>query len=107
MKTLDSLPGPRGSWKLIDITVTGNVADAKGNVRTESLELWARDPVEVIRELIGNPRFRGEIHFGPIYTTAGDDDEDERVFGEMHESEWWEDIQVRLRYPCTSVLRVT
>jgi hypothetical protein len=41
--------------------IVGDERDEKGKLRTEILHLWKRDPVECIRELIGNPAFREKM----------------------------------------------
>ncbi|KAH9949208.1 hypothetical protein B0H21DRAFT_688850 [Amylocystis lapponica] len=110
LHTLDSLPGPAASWKLIEITVEGNVSDAKGKMMRESLDAWARDPVEVIADLIGNPEFKKEMSYAPvedIIEETLDDLEDEtssepehdRIFEEMASADWWKCAQLGKKYP--------
>jgi hypothetical protein len=63
-------------------------------MRGETVELWFRDPVECVRELIGNPMFRNAMRFGPeeLYT---DEKGQIRLFEEMWTGDWWKEIQVR------------
>ncbi|KDQ49790.1 hypothetical protein JAAARDRAFT_142922 [Jaapia argillacea MUCL 33604] len=40
LHTIDLLPGPTASWKLIEITVEGTLWDSKGNTLKERLDVW-------------------------------------------------------------------
>lgn len=76
-----------------------DIRDATGEqMLTEEVELWSRDPVECIRELIGNPAFQKHMQFKPekIYTDARCTNE---KFHNMWTCEWWWDLQVRIYYP--------
>ncbi|KDQ53096.1 hypothetical protein JAAARDRAFT_105405, partial [Jaapia argillacea MUCL 33604] len=89
LHTVDSLPGPRASWKLIEISVKGTLRDSKGNLLKEKLDVWGRDPVEVLADLAGNPDFKDEISWEPfeeIVEGKGESEEEgtqERIFEEM------------------------
>ena len=63
-------------------------------MRGETLELWWRDPVECVRELIGNPMFRNAMRFAPeeLYV---DEKGEIQLFEEMWTGDWWKEIQVR------------
>ena len=53
LKKIDELPtGPK--WNCELVKVTGNIRGENGEEMTEELELWFQDPIEVVRELIGN-----------------------------------------------------
>lgn len=106
-KSVDSLPGPRASWKMIEITVTGTRRDARGQVMKEVLDCWARDPVEVITDLLGNPEFRGEQQYAPYiqlleelttHLEGADEEDRDQVFDEMASTEWWRRLQVLRLY---------
>jgi len=47
------------------MTAAGDRFDDDGQVTTERLELWWRDPVECVKELIGNPAFRKLMAYAP------------------------------------------
>ncbi|CDO74524.1 hypothetical protein BN946_scf184846.g5 [Trametes cinnabarina] len=105
LQKVDSLPGPKASWKLIEITVTGNQKDADGQFMKERLDCWARSPVEVIGDLLGNPEFKNDITFAPYIQELEElqrqlenatDAEKERIFEEMASAEWWRKIQEAL-----------
>jgi hypothetical protein len=75
--------------------ITGDEPDERdqGKKRKEVIELWRRDPVECIRELIGNPAFQGHMRYAPerLYK---DKDGKNQVFDEMWTGEWWWKTQV-------------
>jgi len=93
LKKIDLLrTGPR--WHYRDITITGDQTDEHGEVLTESVELWFRNPVECISELIGNPAFDGSISYVPERVYA-DPEGRNRIYDEMWTGDWWWDTQVR------------
>ncbi|KAJ7040177.1 hypothetical protein C8F04DRAFT_1314136 [Mycena alexandri] len=96
---VDSLPGgvkwnckildTKGDLPDIDIDPTG------ATMRHEQVELWWRDPVECVKELIGNPAFRNDMRFAPQKLYA-DGRETVEVINEMWTASWWWEIQKRL-----------
>ncbi|KAF8999512.1 hypothetical protein BDQ17DRAFT_1328249 [Cyathus striatus] len=59
---IDSLPtGPK--WSYTAFNIVGNELDHEGKPLTETMTLWKWDPVECIRELIGNPAFKDNLFF--------------------------------------------
>ncbi len=91
---MDSLPkSPEWSCELI--TVTGDITGDDGKPETEELELWKRDPVECIRDLIGNPAFRNQLSYVPekAYSRS---DRTNRVYDEMWTGDWWWEMQVSI-----------
>jgi len=46
--------------------VDGDHAGEDGKMMFEELELWRRDPVECIQELLGNPVLDGDISYAPV-----------------------------------------
>ncbi|KEP46015.1 hypothetical protein V565_223910 [Rhizoctonia solani 123E] len=56
------------------------------------VEVWLRNALHVVRQLIGNPRFRLYMRFAPVrhWTTAL---RQARVYGEMWTGNWWWEIQ--------------
>ena len=54
LKCVDSLYSGPG-WTCQTIDVEGDVVGEDGVMKRETLELWQRDPVECVEELIGNP----------------------------------------------------
>lgn len=89
---IDSLP--LGSeWVCETFEVRGDRKDRQGRPQRETLQLWRRDPIECIRELVGNEAFKEKMHFKPerVYE---DEDGKSRIFDEMWTGEWWWDTQV-------------
>jgi len=80
-------------WKCKCITLTGNIRDDNGHAQTKELELWFRDPVECVHELIGNLAFNAGMRFTPecLYTSK---DGSDRIINEMWTADWWWDMQV-------------
>ncbi|KAE9385288.1 hypothetical protein BT96DRAFT_960766 [Gymnopus androsaceus JB14] len=81
LKAIDSLPG-----------VTGDLLDDNGAARTEEFELWCCDPLECIKELIGNPAFRDHMKYAPecVYE---DVERKEEVINETWTASWWWQLQ--------------
>ncbi|KAK0490115.1 hypothetical protein EDD18DRAFT_1311102 [Armillaria luteobubalina] len=82
----------RPEWTCEIFEVVGDEVDEKGERRTEEVELWKRDPVACIRELIGDPRFINCIRYAPerVYT---DSNGTSRAYSEMATADWWWEIQ--------------
>jgi hypothetical protein len=92
LKKVNQLPiGPE--WKCSLIEVTDDLLDDDGNKMSKHLELWYRNPVECVRELIGNPAFKEFISYVPerVYM---DSDGKVRVYNEMWTGNWWWETQV-------------
>ena len=64
----------------------------------EEVELWRRDPVECVRELIGNPTFQAQMRYAPEKVYTSEQQEDWK-FDNMWTSEWWWETQVRADAP--------
>ncbi|KAF8152479.1 hypothetical protein B0H34DRAFT_784587 [Crassisporium funariophilum] len=94
LKKVDQLPtGPDWTCEIVD--VAGNHADESGTMMTEHLELWRRDPVQCVRELIGNPALKDDIAYEPerVYTDKGGTN---RIFDEAWTGDWWWKTQEKL-----------
>lgn len=65
-----------------------------GNTESEELQMWMRDPVACIRELISNPSFDGSMAYAPekVYV---DQEGQTRRYDEMWTGDWWWQTQVR------------
>ncbi|KIO33395.1 hypothetical protein M407DRAFT_51392, partial [Tulasnella calospora MUT 4182] len=64
LEKIDSLPtGPKFERK--EIVLTGDIVDESGERASEVLELWYRNPVECVQELLGNPLFKDYLHYAP------------------------------------------
>ncbi|KDQ60021.1 hypothetical protein JAAARDRAFT_191454 [Jaapia argillacea MUCL 33604] len=94
LQKIDELPhGPEWICELVD--VMGNILGEDKKPIVETVELWKRDPVECIRELIGNPVFQGMISYVPERVFA-DKEGQTRVYDEMWTGDWWWEVQGKL-----------
>ncbi|KAI0760729.1 hypothetical protein C8Q74DRAFT_1319609 [Fomes fomentarius] len=94
-KKIDSLPGGFAQWRVELFDTIGDEMDEEGKLRKETVELWYRDPIECIRELIGNPFFKDVTHYAPerVYVDA---EGKVRMYDNMWTTDWWWDIQLKL-----------
>ncbi|KAJ7725295.1 hypothetical protein DFH07DRAFT_758708 [Mycena maculata] len=94
LKYIDSLPtGP--DWFCEPFKLVGDELDADGNPKVEIVEMWHRDPLECVRELLGNPSFTKQGYkplrvFKDIEEGKGYSNQE---FSEMWTAEWWWKIQ--------------
>ncbi|KAF9548524.1 hypothetical protein CPC08DRAFT_648414 [Agrocybe pediades] len=94
LKKLDQLPkGP--AWKCHLVTAEGDLLDEDGNPMKEELELWFRDPIECVRELMADPNFKEHTSFAPerVYS---DKEGVNRIYDEMWTGDWWWEMQENL-----------
>lgn len=96
MKVVDRLPtGPE--WHCELVRIRGDLVEGEEpeeeNSEAEEVELWLRDPVACVRELIGNLSFHTEIAYAPekVYT---DPQAQTRRYDEMWTGDWWWEAQV-------------
>lgn len=75
------------------MTLDGDQSDEEGRT-SESLEVWARDPLECIKELIGNPAFADHMEYSPKRLWKGPKRHGRRVFNEAWTADWWWKTQV-------------
>ncbi|KAJ7184817.1 Zn-finger domain-containing protein [Mycena filopes] len=96
LQKVDQLPTGPG-WKCEIVTAAGNQLDENDEMMTEDLELWKRDPVECIKELMGNPAFHDYMAYVPERVYSNEDGrESSRIYDEMWTAEWWWELQKRL-----------
>jgi hypothetical protein len=95
MKKINDLPmGPK--WKCELVKATENICGENGEKVTEELDLWFRNPVEIIRDLIGNPAFKEHMAYAPEKAYQ-DKDGKVRIFDETWTGDWWWETQVKQR----------
>ncbi|KAJ7754199.1 hypothetical protein DFH07DRAFT_721684, partial [Mycena maculata] len=93
LQRIDALPqGPK--WTCYPFDMEGDELDGDGKPRTEVFEMWYRDPVECVRELLGNPSFTKQA-YEPCCIFKQENCSN-REFNEMWTAEWWWEIQVCL-----------
>ncbi|KAJ3557367.1 hypothetical protein NM688_g1510 [Phlebia brevispora] len=98
---VDSLPqGPE--WKCEILESKGDLSDTDSQPCIEYLELWRRDPLACIRELIGNPTFREHMKYAPeeIFEDCYGK---KPMLNEMWTAQWWRDLQKLLPHGATIV----
>ncbi|KAJ7699003.1 hypothetical protein B0H17DRAFT_1158261 [Mycena rosella] len=96
---VDSLPGG-AKWHCKHLDTKGDLPDLEkdptgATMRREHNELWWRDPVECVQELMGNPAFRDAMRYAPEKLYA-DQAATNEVINEMWTANWWWEIQKRL-----------
>jgi hypothetical protein len=84
-------------WKLRVIKVKGDLVDKDRECMGEELELWFRDPIACIKELLGNPTFKDQLCYTPEKHFT-DENQAERVYKEAWQGDWWWEIQVCLSW---------
>ncbi|KAG1873944.1 hypothetical protein F4604DRAFT_1582388 [Suillus subluteus] len=94
LQRIDKLPHGLG-WSCKKVTVHGNREDEDRAFLEEEVELWSRDPVECVKELIGNPAFKVDMAYSPAKAYS-DHAGQHRVIDEMWTADWWGEKQVRL-----------
>ncbi|KAL1663369.1 hypothetical protein GGF50DRAFT_57064 [Schizophyllum commune] len=98
-KFVDTLP-QAPAWSCRRWIVPGNVLGPDGQPLTEEIELWMRDPVECIKELLSNPAFEGKQAYAPCQIFSSLDKEGNgvnREYDEMWTGTWWWEIQNKLK----------
>ena len=91
-KCIDTLPqGPK--WECEELEITGDERDDKGKLKSKVFQLWKWDPVECIKELIGNPGFRNHLRYSPQQAYE-DENGETQIFYEMWMGDWWWNMQV-------------
>ena len=94
LKKIDQLPGGP-EWMCDVFELDGDVPDENGILKTEEIELWRRDPVDCIRELIGNPTFREFLKYAPEKLFEKMDGSG-RIYDETWTGDWWWEMQVSI-----------
>jgi hypothetical protein len=85
---------PHGpGWTCTTLRITGDEIDEKGEFRTEDLELWHRDPVECIQELLENSAFKDVQAFAPCRVYKNQN-KTNREYNEIWAADRWWQIQV-------------
>ncbi|PCH44893.1 hypothetical protein WOLCODRAFT_91051 [Wolfiporia cocos MD-104 SS10] len=94
LQKIDELP--RGAeWTCELVTIHGDIKNEEGELQMEQVELWKRDPVECIKELIGNPLFHDWMSYHPE-CAYGDQAGLQCIFEEMWTGDWWWKMQEKL-----------
>ena len=80
-------------WSYIPIKIKDDKLDRDGQRQMENIELYLRDPVECIKQLLSNPVFKDQMRYTPekVYMDEG---RKERVYDECWTGDWWWETQV-------------
>ncbi|KAG8730682.1 hypothetical protein FRC10_002416, partial [Ceratobasidium sp. 414] len=89
---IDALPLAGPKWNVKAVKVTGDKLGPDGKPLTEIAELWYRDIVGVIQELLENHTYGKDLVFAPC-EKWDDADHTERVYDEMWTGDWWKKLQ--------------
>jgi hypothetical protein len=92
MKVIDQLPHGT-ELQLKRISVEGNKITQEQQYETEDLELWMRDPVEFIHELMANPELDHMVSC-VLERVFSDAEGKSRQYDEMWIGDWWWEMQV-------------
>jgi hypothetical protein len=73
--------------------MVGDILNSRGEPSEKLLELWHRDPVDCIEELIGNPAFQHHLDYAP-HRVFRDRIGKNQEYSEMNTGTWWWETQV-------------
>jgi Plavaka transposase len=94
LKKVDALPTQGAAWTCDLITSEGDWRNKDGELMPpEKLELWRRDPIECVSELMGNPMFKDVLKYAPEKAYL-DEEKNCHIYDEMWSADWWWDTQV-------------
>ncbi|KAG8703498.1 hypothetical protein FRC08_002802 [Ceratobasidium sp. 394] len=90
---IDALPLAGPKWNVKAVKITGDKLGPDGKPLTETVELWYRDILGVIQELLENHTYGKDLVFAPC-EKWNDAKQTERVYDEMWTGDWWKRLQV-------------
>ncbi|KAG6808947.1 hypothetical protein H0H92_002281 [Tricholoma furcatifolium] len=101
LKRIDQLPrGPE--WTCQSFQLTGDEKDPDGNFLTQEIELWHRNPVECIKELLESPFIGKKNAYQPIRVYR-DHAQTNRKYSETNTGDWMWETQKKLPAGATLV----
>ncbi|KZT41036.1 hypothetical protein SISSUDRAFT_971931, partial [Sistotremastrum suecicum HHB10207 ss-3] len=81
LKRVDGLPkGPE--WHAYDIVVEGDKLNENGSPEIETVELYSRDILECIQDILGDPELRDSMTWSPQRVWS-DEEKKNRFYSEM------------------------
>lgn len=93
-RLIDSLPtSGTQDFKCELLEITGDIIDVTGQPQKTTVELWKRCPIELIKEIIGNPALNGKLHYEPV-RIYNNPEKQERIYNEAYTADWWWNLQV-------------
>ncbi|KAJ7051459.1 hypothetical protein C8F01DRAFT_999273 [Mycena amicta] len=97
LQYIDSLPsGPK--WSCRPFVLTGDEVGLDGQRKTMTVELWHRDILECVAELLGDARLANQAYEPQRIFESMDDGGRgvNREYSEMHTGDWWWETQLNL-----------
>jgi hypothetical protein len=96
---VDSLPTPdKSSFECVSVELAGDKLDSGGQPLVEQMELWRRNVVDCVRDLIGNPAFRDVMAYAP-HRAFRELEALRQIFDQAWTAEWWWDMQASFALP--------
>ncbi|KAJ2974809.1 hypothetical protein NUW54_g11836 [Trametes sanguinea] len=95
LQKIDALPCGSTGWKVEVMEAVGDKLGEDGKPKVERVELWSRDVVDCVRELMGNASFRDSLVYGPQHHYV-DEHGQTRLYENMWTGDWWWDVQTEL-----------
>ena len=92
-KLFEALPTAGPKWRSHIVKITGDLVGPDGKQLTEDSEMWSRNILEVIQELLENVTYGKDMVFAPKYE-YNDAEKTNRSYSEMWTGDWWKEIQV-------------
>ncbi|KAG6827066.1 hypothetical protein H0H92_013335 [Tricholoma furcatifolium] len=96
LQKIDALPTQSPEWICEVVSAQGNRTNEDGELLPpEKMELWYRNTIDVIKELLGNPALREHLRYAPerVYL---DKERKNRMYDEMWSGDWWWETQTEL-----------
>lgn len=82
---LDIIADCQAPWELTRVV-------SRTNSSRTPLKYWKRDSLVVLQEILENPRIKEKCVWAPTKEYNADG---ERIYTDMHTTEWWWNVQVR------------
>jgi len=93
LKLIDKLPSG-APFHCKRFQISGDLRNADGTLLTENVEMWCRDPVVCIHELLSNAAFCDATSYAPERVhIIGENSEKIREFSELWTGDWWHEKQ--------------
>jgi hypothetical protein len=87
------MPTAGPEWKRDKFTIEGDLKDPDDEPLTEEVEMWSRNILDVIQELLENNVYGDKLVFAPR-REYNDISQNERRYSEMWTADWWWNLQV-------------
>ncbi|KAI9057363.1 hypothetical protein FKP32DRAFT_1584219 [Trametes sanguinea] len=92
---IDALPCKSASWKVEVMEAVGDKMGEDGKPKTERVELWSRNIIDCVKELLGNSSFADSLVYAPQRQYV-DEEGRNRLYDNMWTADWWWDVQTKM-----------